>query len=138
MYKGSVFYLRQHSNLFSSLSLLDNILIGSKISDAECQQEVAFLRESLPDLVPALRRRPSEASTGQRQMAACAQALMRRPMLLVLDEPSAGLSPRVISSTYSFFERCLSKESAVIFTEQYQDHARKWATRVVEISRIES
>lgn len=133
--KGEVFYLRQHSNLFPSLSLKENILLARRIPIREAEDELRAACVAFPELAEGVGRKPSEVSAGQRQIAACVQAAMRRPMLMVLDEPSAGLATRVIPAIYSIFERSLSSGAGTIFTEQHVEHAMRWSTRLVDIKR---
>ena len=108
--------------LFSSMSVEDNLLLGGF---RLYRQKVSDWRDSLDDiyqLFPRLKeRRQQQAGTlsgGERQMLAVGRALMSRPKLLMLDEPSLGLAPRIVREIFLIIARLRSQGVSILLVEQ--------------------
>ena len=86
-------FVPQEQNVFPSLSVRENLEIGGYIDPGRTRERIAAMFERFPELAAKRRETARGLSGGQRQILAMAMALMVAPKLLLLDEPSAGLSP---------------------------------------------
>lgn len=126
--KRELFYLPQHNNLFKSLTLRQNILIGGVSVASSRRENLLRALELVPELKTGLDRKPGETSAGQRQIAAFLRLIVRRPELIVLDEPTAGIAGSLLPVMYQLIQKYSSPDSAIIFTDQHTDIARTIAT----------
>ena len=94
-------YVPQERGVFPDLTVLDNLRVGGMFSGGDLEEKVEDVFTFFPDLKRRLNQRAGTLSGGESRMAACGRALMQNPSLLILDEPTAGLSPLYVST---FFE----------------------------------
>lgn len=121
-----VAFLPQDRNVFRTLSVAENLAVSTwgKIDSASRIEEVTQLLPSLP----ALMRKPAgRLSGGQRQIVALAMALVARPRILLVDEPTAGLSPRLVGETLDVLLGLAQSGLGILIVEQ---NARAALSRV--------
>jgi branched-chain amino acid transport system ATP-binding protein len=128
----------ENRHLFAPLSVMENLQLGAFPQRARNDKGPATL-ERIFDLFPRLAERRRQAvrsmSGGERQMVAIGRALMTQPTLLLLDEPSLGLSPRVSSELFTALSR-ISRETgvSVLMVEQNARRALAMAGRAYLLS----
>lgn len=125
-------YVPQVGNVFSSLSVRENLEIGSAVlTKAKRPARI----EAMYDLFPILRERRTQAagslSGGERQMLAVARALIPEPALVILDEPSAGVAPRLVEEIFSMISGLREIGTAVLMVEQNAKRALAHVDRAI-------
>lgn len=108
----------QLSNVFPDLSVLENLEVGATLNRHRLGERLDEVLAALPLLSALLSRRAATLSGGQRQMLAVGRALMSHPRLLILDEPSAGLAPRVQDEVFNTIRTINSLGVSVLMVEQ--------------------
>ncbi len=132
---GLVHVVEGH-RVFTQLSVFDNLLLagyGMKRDERAAQVEEALA--FFPEIAEKRQDRAGTLSGGQQQMLAVAQGLVRRPRLLMLDEPSAGLSPVLVDRVLAAVARLREAGTAVLLVEQLIEKALAVADRVYALAR---
>ena len=112
-------YVPQLDNTFPSLSIRENLEMGGFSKDSEAlQQGIETAYGTFPILSERRNQRARTLSGGQRQMLAMSMALMTEPDLLLLDEPSAGLSPKISDEVFNQIMSLHQKGIGVLIIEQ--------------------
>ncbi|MDB5510699.1 MAG: branched-chain amino acid transporter ATPase [Enterovirga sp.] len=116
--RRGVVFVPQENNIFPSLTIEENLEIGGHLAKAEYREHLAKVYDRMPDLA-ARRRLPGGAlSGGQRQLLAMAMALMVGPRLMLLDEPTAGLSPTAADDLFGMVSAIRHDGVAIAMVEQ--------------------
>ena len=126
--------------VFANLSVRENLQMGAYLK--KNKREIAEDMERAFQMFPRLKERESQKagtlSGGEQQMLAIARALMSRPRLLLLDEPSLGLAPLVVHTIFEAIEEIRGKGTTILLVEQNAHAALKHSDRayVLETGRI--
>ena len=128
-FDGSVALVPEGRRLFSSLSVEENLLVA-----AAKGRPGAWTLDAVYELFPAMREfrnsLAAEISGGQQQMVAIGRALLCNPKLLLCDEISLGLAPKIVGEIYSCFSRIRESGTAVVLVEQDIARARQSSDRL--------
>ncbi|HMK84104.1 MAG TPA: ABC transporter ATP-binding protein, partial [Candidatus Bathyarchaeia archaeon] len=117
--RRGISYLPQIENLYLDLTIKENLLMGGYIlPDVERETNLEMALELFPELKGLLREPAYTLSGGQKQMAVMARALMRKPTLMMLDEPSANLSPRIVTEVFEKIQVLRRSGMSVLIVEQ--------------------
>jgi branched-chain amino acid transport system ATP-binding protein len=111
-------YVPQEQNVFATLTVEENLDMGAYTRRSGIAEAKTRVFELLPALKQKRRQAAGELSGGQRQMVAIGRALMMEPKLLMLDEPSAGLSPKVLSEILQAIATINAAGVAILMVEQ--------------------
>lgn len=128
-------YVPQEKGVFSDLTVLENLSVGGMIGTRPRDERMAEVFELFPDLRNLQAQRAGTLSGGESRMVACGRALMQDPRVLLLDEPTAGLSPLYVNM---FFDKIReiheTRGVAIILAEQNATKALEVANRVMVLS----
>jgi branched-chain amino acid transport system ATP-binding protein len=128
-------YVPQESGTFVNLTVLENLQIGGMIGRRSRDERMAEVFELFSDLRALQLQKAGTLSGSESRMVACARALMQDPRVLLLDEPTAGLSPLYVDV---FFEKITeihrTRDVAIVLAEQNATKALQVADRVMVLS----
>jgi branched-chain amino acid transport system ATP-binding protein len=122
-------FVPQEKNVFTSMSVEENLEMGAFTRRDDFSGTLAWIYEMFPPLKEKRHQKAGELSGGQRQMVAMGRALMSKPRLLMLDEPSAGLSPRYVLEIFETITRVNKEGVAILMVEQNARQALAFASK---------
>lgn len=136
--RRGIAYVPQGREIFPLLTVKENLETGF----APVPRSERYIQDEIYDLFPVLKdmlnRRGGDLSGGQQQQLAIGRALVSRPSLLILDEPTEGIQPSIIKEIGNVIRQLASRgDMAILLVEQYYDFAEALADRYVVMSRGE-
>lgn len=111
-------YVPQERNVFPSLTIAENLAMGAYARPSAAREGMARVAAMFPELMERPRALAGSLSGGQRQMLAVGRALMLAPKLIMLDEPTAGLSPKFCDLVFRKVREIAASGIAVLMVEQ--------------------
>ena len=128
----------QGREIFPRLSVEENLRVAMAATGQPERRVPAWVYGTFPILGQFVSRRGGDLSGGQQQQLAIARALVTRPRLLILDEPTEGIQPNVIQDIERVIAELAARRTmAILLVEQYYDFARSLADRYVVLQRGE-
>jgi branched-chain amino acid transport system ATP-binding protein len=122
-------FVPQEKNVFTSMSVEENVEMGAFTRTDDFSDTMDWVYAMFPVLAEKRRQPAGELSGGQRQMVAMGRALMSKPSLLMLDEPSAGLSPRYVIEIFETIQRVNQEGVGILMVEQNARQALAFASK---------
>ncbi len=121
--RAGMAYVPQVDNIFTTMTIKENLEMGAYSNRRGLAQRVDVVLDIFPDLKKAHNRKGGELSGGQRNMLGMARALMADPKVLLLDEPTAGLSPIYVDVVWDQVGRIAKTGTSIVVIEQNVDRA---------------
>ena len=118
-------FVPQNNNIFPSLTVQENLEMGAFISNNNYSDILDYIYNLFPILKEKQFQQAGELSGGQRQQVAVGRALMTKPKVLMLDEPSAGVSPIVMESLFIKIQEIAKQGTSILMVEQNAKQALK-------------
>lgn len=127
--RQGVCYVPQTSNIFPSLTVQENLEMGAFVREDDFKPRMNEIYDLFPPLAEKRRQAAGTLSGGQRQMVAMGKAMMLEPKILLLDEPTAGLSPKFRGEIFSIVRTINGTGTPILMVEQNAKQALGIASR---------
>lgn len=139
--RGGIVHVPEGRRLFAGMSVKENLLMGAYLRGAstrEVSQDLDYVLTTFPRLAERIRQDASTLSGGEQQMCAIGRGLMAAPKLLMIDELSLGLAPKVVDELVAQLKAINAKGTSILIVEQDVATALAVANRgfVLDIGRI--
>ncbi len=124
--------------VFPGMSVMENLLMGAYTRSGDFSKDLAEVFDLFPRLAERKNQQGGTMSGGEQQMVAIGRALMSKPKVLLLDEPSMGLAPKLVSQIFSIIKEINNRGTTVLLVEQNAQQALQIAHRayVLETGRV--
>ena len=122
-------YVPQVANVFPSLTIEENLVMGAWSLTQNRKESILKIFEDFPLLADRKKEKAGNLSGGQRQILALARALVTSPEILLLDEPSAGLSPMAIDDVFKTIKEINKNGVSILLVEQNAKRALKFSDK---------
>lgn len=133
--RRGVCHLPEGRGIFPSLTVGENLTVQAR--DVDLKQSLADLTELFPFLAKRLGQTAGSLSGGEQQMLALSRAYLTKPKIVLVDEPSLGLAPRIVDRIYEVLARFVARGVSLVIVEQYVQRALALANTVYILSRGE-
>ena len=136
--KAGITLVPEGRRIFPNLTVLENIRIGAYLRNDNFEDDIKWVYDLFPRLKERSWQMAGTLSGGEQQMLAVGRALMSRPKLLMMDEPSLGLAPLIVRDIFTIIKEINKNGVTILLIEQNANMALKTADRgyVLETGRI--
>ena len=129
--ESGVGYAPERFNLFPYMSVYDNLLVGAFTARTDIEKNIKVVEKLFPRLKERRNQETHTQSGGERQMVSLGRALMSSPRLLIVDEPTIGLAPKICNEIASVLKRLRDEfNTTIVITEQNANFAMTLAERL--------
>ena len=133
--RAGLVHIPEGRGIFPSLTVLENLTVQAR--EVDLKRSLADLTELFPFLAKRLGQTAGSLSGGEQQMLALSRAYLTKPKIVLVDEPSLGLAPRIVDRIYEVLARFAARGVSLVIVEQYVQRALALANTVYILSRGE-
>jgi branched-chain amino acid transport system ATP-binding protein len=138
--KAGISHVPEGRRVFANMSVEENLELGAYLrkDKKEIRQDIEKVYELFPRLLERRKQLSGTLSGGEQQMLAMGRAIMAKPKLLLLDEPSMGLAPLMVKNIFQIIEQINAEGTTILLVEQNANMALSIANRayVIETGRV--